>query len=96
MPWKIEKLGKKYAVVNEMTGKISGRHDTKGEALAQQRALYASMEGMPNYKGSHVTEKKVVKDPPLPPVPGPFKPVTKQQNRDYVKDRLEAMNARGK
>jgi hypothetical protein len=45
MPWKIERnFGdcKGYAVVKEGTNEIEGCHATRAEAVAQQRALYAS------------------------------------------------------
>jgi hypothetical protein len=45
MPWKIERnFGdcNGYAVVKEGTNEIEGCHATRAEAVAQQRALYAS------------------------------------------------------
>ena len=42
MPWKIEKRGDEFAVVSKESGKVKGTHDTRAEAEAQVRALYAS------------------------------------------------------
>jgi hypothetical protein len=45
MPWRIERdYGdcNGYAVVKEGTNEIEGCHATRAEAVAQQRALYAS------------------------------------------------------
>jgi len=45
MPWKVERnFGdcNGYAVVKEGTNEIEGCHATRAEAIAQQRALYAS------------------------------------------------------
>ena len=41
-PWRVEKRGEKYVVVKTSDGSVVGTHDTKEEALAQQRALEAS------------------------------------------------------
>lgn len=49
MPWKVERnFGdcKGYAVVKEGTNEIEGCHKTRAEAVAQQRALYASENKM--------------------------------------------------
>jgi hypothetical protein len=48
MPWKIEKENPKcsegqWAVVKE-NGEVEGCHDSRGSALRQLRALYASEE----------------------------------------------------
>jgi hypothetical protein len=42
MPWRVEKEGDEFVVVKLTDGKVVGRHKTRGKALAQQRALYAS------------------------------------------------------
>jgi hypothetical protein len=42
MPWKIEKKSGRYCVVKETDGSTVACHDTEDEALAQQRALWAS------------------------------------------------------
>jgi len=42
MPWKVEKRGEKFAVVSKENGDVEGTHDTRSEAEAQVRALYAS------------------------------------------------------
>ena len=41
MPYKIRKSGDKWEVYNPDTGKVYGIHDTKEEAEAQVKALYA-------------------------------------------------------
>lgn len=46
MPYKIEKQGRKFVVINKDTGKIKGTHDTKEKAVAQLRLLYAIEEGL--------------------------------------------------
>ena len=43
MPWHVEKRGDKHVVVANEGGKIMGSHDTKPEADAQVKALYANM-----------------------------------------------------
>ena len=40
MPYLIEKRGDQWCVVTEGTGKTHGCHETRGEAIKQQRALY--------------------------------------------------------
>lgn len=42
MPWKIEKRDDKFCVIKESDGSVVHCHDTREQALAQQRALYAS------------------------------------------------------
>lgn len=42
MPWEIKKRGSKWVVVKKGTTKVYGAHDTRQEAVAQLRALYAS------------------------------------------------------
>lgn len=42
MPWEIKKRGSKWVVVKKGTTKVYGTHDTRREAVAQLRALYAS------------------------------------------------------
>jgi len=42
-PWKVEQRGDKYVVVGVENGKVYGTHDTKEEAAAQARALYANV-----------------------------------------------------
>lgn len=43
MPWKIEKRGNKYAVINADTGDVKGEHPSRKAAQAQMRALYANV-----------------------------------------------------
>lgn len=43
-PWDIEDRGEKWVVVVRETGKVVGTHETREEALAQQRALYANVD----------------------------------------------------
>lgn len=43
MPWKIQKKGSRYCVVNADTGAVKGTHATKAEATDQMRALYANV-----------------------------------------------------
>lgn len=43
MPYKIVKQGNKYAVVNQDTGKVMGKHPSKSSAKAQLGALYANV-----------------------------------------------------
>lgn len=45
MPWDIKRRGSEYIVVRE-GGKVVGRHGSRKEALAHQRALYATEEEM--------------------------------------------------
>lgn len=42
MPWKIERREGRYCVINEDDGENEGCHDSRAEAEAQMRALYAS------------------------------------------------------
>ena len=42
MPWEIKKRGSKWVVVKKGTTRVYGTHDTRQEAVAQLRALYAS------------------------------------------------------
>lgn len=42
MPWKIEERDGKFCVIKESDGSVVHCHDTREQALAQQRALYAS------------------------------------------------------
>lgn len=42
MPWEIKKRGSEWVVVKKGTTKVYGAHDTRQEAVAQLRALYAS------------------------------------------------------
>lgn len=41
MPWKVQKRGSRYCVIKETDGSNEGCHDTREEAEAHQRALYA-------------------------------------------------------
>lgn len=43
MPFSIEPKGDKFIVKNDDTGEEMGEHETRGLALAQQRALYANV-----------------------------------------------------
>lgn len=42
MPWKIEKRGNQHCVIKESDGSTVHCHDTREEAVAQMRALYAN------------------------------------------------------
>ena len=42
MPYRIQKRGRKYLVVNDQ-GEVKGEHPTKEKALRQLRALYANV-----------------------------------------------------
>lgn len=42
MPWRIEKQGAKHCVIKESDGSTVHCHDTREQAMAQMRALYAS------------------------------------------------------
>lgn len=44
MPYGIEKSGEKYKVVNKNTKRVFGTHDSKEDADAQLRALYANAD----------------------------------------------------
>ena len=46
MPYRIEKRGNKWVVVNEETGKVKGTHDTEKEAKVHMRVLYAIEHGL--------------------------------------------------
>lgn len=47
MPWKMEKVGNKWQVCKQDTGaKVGKPHDTKAEAEAHMRALYANVKDM--------------------------------------------------
>lgn len=46
MPYKIEKRGEKYCVINKDTGKSKGCSDSEREAIAHQRFLYGVEHGM--------------------------------------------------
>lgn len=43
MPYDIYKRKDKWVVVNDETGKVKGTHNTRKEALAHMRALYANV-----------------------------------------------------
>lgn len=42
MPYAVESRGDEWCVVKEADGKVMGCHASRGQAVAQQRALYAS------------------------------------------------------
>jgi len=42
MPYNVEKMGSKYAIVKPKNGKVVGKSDTKEKAKASIRARYAS------------------------------------------------------
>jgi hypothetical protein len=42
MPWVVVRKDGKSCVVNKQTGSVKGCHDTRKEALAQLRAIYAN------------------------------------------------------
>lgn len=44
MPYMIETQGKKFNVVTRRTGKVHGTFDTMGDAKAQMRALFNSLD----------------------------------------------------
>lgn len=46
MPYRIEKRGNKWVVVNEDTGKVKGTHDSEEKARAQMRLLYGIEHGL--------------------------------------------------
>lgn len=39
MPYRVEKAGSRYRVVNTLTGKVHAKHTTKRRAFAQLRLL---------------------------------------------------------
>lgn len=43
MPWKVQKSGDKYKVVNKETGRVMGTHGSKEKAERQLSALYANV-----------------------------------------------------
>lgn len=45
MPYKIEKKGSKYLVINKDTGKVKGTHPSKDKATKQMRLLYGIEKG---------------------------------------------------
>jgi hypothetical protein len=45
MPWHIEKRKSKYCVINSDTGKNEGCSDSKEDAIAHKRVLYATKHG---------------------------------------------------
>lgn len=51
MPYEIRKSGEYWEVYNPDTGRVYGKHKTREEALAHQRALYANA----NPKKEHST-----------------------------------------
>ncbi len=46
MPYKIEKMGDSFEVINSKTGKKHGKHPTRAKAEAQMRLLYGIENGM--------------------------------------------------
>lgn len=44
MPWVIKRLDGKYKVVQKDSGRVAGTHNTRAEAQAQLRALYANVK----------------------------------------------------
>lgn len=44
MPWKIEKRGERHCVVKETDGSTVKCHDTRADAEAHMKALYAATE----------------------------------------------------
>lgn len=42
MPYKVVKRGNRFAVVKVSDGKTMGKHESRAEAEAQVRALYAA------------------------------------------------------
>jgi len=42
LPYKAQKRGSKWVVVNKHSGKVMGTHDSEKKAQAQVRALYAN------------------------------------------------------
>lgn len=49
MPYKIVKKNDKYLVINELTGKVKGTHDTKDKAISQMRFLYSIEKSIKKY-----------------------------------------------
>lgn len=41
MPWKVKKIGKKWAIIKSDTGKVVGHSTSKAKAEASVRARYA-------------------------------------------------------
>jgi uncharacterized membrane protein (UPF0127 family) len=58
MPWKVEKQGEQFCVVNSQTGKTVHCHPTRDKALAQMRALYANV---PDAKAAAVEWETVMR-----------------------------------
>lgn len=50
MPWNISKRGGKFLVKNKSTGHVAGTHASREDALAQMRALYASVPDAANQR----------------------------------------------
>lgn len=46
MPWSLEKRDSKWCVIKESDGSVSGCHDSRADAIKQQRALYANESRM--------------------------------------------------
>jgi hypothetical protein len=60
MPYAVRKKGEKFVVVNTETDEVKGESDTKEEAIAHMRALYANSDkrGMRN----NVTDRAVIRN----------------------------------
>jgi len=43
MPWRVERRGRKWAVVNSKTGRVKKSHHSKTKAEKHKRALYANV-----------------------------------------------------
>lgn len=75
MPYHVQQLGKcpegkKWAVVNTVTGRIMGCHATKSEAVGQQQALYARVPDSATKK-EPVAPGKKISAPTFLPAPRP-------------------------
>jgi hypothetical protein len=57
MPYKVERRGEKWAVVNPETGKVYGEHPSEKQADAQLRVLYANApENTARHQRGHLGE----------------------------------------
>lgn len=58
MPYKVEKRNDKWVVFNPDTGKVYGTHDSKADAEAQRKALYANASPEDETKKIRIKLKK--------------------------------------
>lgn len=74
MPWSIQRKDGRYCVIKDADGKSAGCHDSRADAIKQQRALYAQESRTASVLGEAPTEAEAGVEAVLTAALAPLKP----------------------